>query len=96
MNREIGIEEVRHMARLSRLILSEDEERLLSVQFGGIIGHMDILNRVNTCGVEPLYSPAAHEAMHRADEALNIRKREEILANATETDGEYFIVPRIV
>lgn len=96
MNREIGIDEVRYMARLSRLILSEDEEKLLAGQFGQIIGHMDFLNSVDTTAVEPLYSPAMHKSMNREDESRNIRTREEILANAPKTDGKYFVVPRIV
>ncbi len=96
MNREIGIAEVRHLARLSRLVLTEDEEKLLAGQFGQIIGHMDLLNSVDTTAVEPLYSPAMHKSMNREDESRDIRTQEEILVNAPETDGEYFIVPRIV
>lgn len=84
------------MARLSRLILNAAEESLLSAQFGDIIGHMDVLNAVSTSGVEPLYSPAEHQALTRVDEAHNTRARADILSNAPETDGESFIVPRIV
>lgn len=92
----VSVEEVRHMAALSRLAVSEEEERLFARQFGGILAHMDILSRVDTEGVEPLYSPIAHAAPTREDEAVNRRTRAEILANAPETDGEYFVVPRIV
>lgn len=96
MSKEISIEEVRHMAKLSRLVLGEEEEKLLAVQLGGIIGHMNVLNSVPTDGIEPLYSPAQHQALTRADESVNTRSSKEILANAPETDGESFIVPRIV
>lgn len=84
------------MASLSRLILGGDVEKMLAGQFGDIVGHMDKLNSVDTTNIEPLYSPAAHEAFNRVDEAVNTRDRQEILANAPQTDGEYFIVPRIV
>lgn len=96
MSKEISIDEVRHMARLSRLVLGEEEEKLLAVQLGSIIGHMNVLNIVPTDGIEPLYSPARHPAFTREDESVNMRSRKEILANAPETDGESFIVPRIV
>lgn len=92
----VSREEVRHMAALSRLAVTEEEERLFARQFGEILGHMDRLSRVDTEGVEPLYSPLAHAAATRPDEAANRRERAEILANAPETDGEYFVVPRIV
>lgn len=92
----ISIEEVRHMAKLSRLAIDENAERLFARQFASILGYMDILAAVDTANVEPLYSPIAHSGPQREDLANNVRSREEILANAPETDGEYFIVPRIV
>ena len=94
--KNVSREEVRHMAALSRLAVTEEEERLFARQFGDILAHMDLLSRVETDGVEPLYSPLAHAAATRPDEAVNRRSRAEILANAPETDGEYFVVPRIV
>ena len=94
--RPVSIEEVRHMAALSRLAVTEEEERLFARQFGNILAHMALLSSVDTEGVEPLYSPLAHAAATRPDEAANLRTRAEVLANAPETDGEYFIVPRIV
>ena len=57
---------------------------------------MDVLAQVNTENVDPLYSPVQHVAEGREDRAVNRRAREEVLANAPEADGEYFIVPRIV
>ena len=94
--RPVSREEVRHMAALSRLAVTEEEERLFARQFGDILAHMALLSKVDTEGVEPLYSPLAHAAATRPDEAANLCTRAEILANAPETDGEYFIVPRIV
>lgn len=96
MAREVSLEEVRHMAQLSRLAISEQEEKLFARQFGDILGHVDILAAVDTEGVQPLYSPVTGREATREDEARDIRSRAEILANAPETDGECFIVPRIV
>lgn len=96
MAREIDPKEVRHLAQLSRLVISGEEEKLFCRQFGEILGHVDILARVDVDGIEPLYSPVQHPGWTREDEARDIRTRHEILANAPETDGECFIVPRIV
>lgn len=95
-NHEVSSDEVLHMAQLSRLAVTSEELEQFRQQFTGILGHMDRLAMVDTGNVEPLYSPIQQEAGEREDRADNRRSREEILANAPETDGVYFIVPRIV
>lgn len=95
-NRNVDSAQVRHMARLSRLLISEREEEIFVRQFNEILGHMAILEKLDTSQIEPLYTPFELEEITREDHADNIRSRKEILANAPETDGEFFIVPRIV
>lgn len=92
----IGKEEVQHMANLSRLHVSEEEQAKFAKQFADILNYMDILQNVDVAGVEPLYSPVSHHMVPREDQAQNRRSREAILQNAPQADGEYFIVPRIV
>lgn len=88
--------DVAHMATLSRLHVSPDEQALFARQFGDILAYMDVLAEVDTTGIEPLYSPVQHEGTLREDEARHLRSREAVLANAPHGDGEYFVVPRIV
>lgn len=88
--------EARQMAKLSRLAVSEEEIELFCNQFSGILSHMDLLAAINTDGLEPLYTPAEQPEWQRDDEADNRRSQKQILANAPQTDGEYFIVPKIV
>ena len=95
-NKTISLEEVAHMGTLSRLSVTEEEQALFSRQMGDILAYMDVLARVDTNEVEPLYSPAQHPGPLREDVAARRRERTEVLANAPEADGEYFIVPRIV
>ena len=95
-NKTINLEEVSHMASLSRLSVSEEEQTLFARQMGDILAYMDVLARVDTNDVEPLYSPAQHPGPQREDVSARKRERSEVLANAPEADGEYFIVPRIV
>lgn len=92
----ISREEVAHMAALSRLSVNEEEQDLFARQIGDILAYMDVLARVDTSDVEPLYSPAQHPGPLREDKAEHRRTRTEVLSNAPEADGEYFIVPRIV
>lgn len=96
MSKTISTEEVRHMARLSKLEINSAEEELFRHQFASILEHMNILSGIDTNNIEPLYTPATQDEFTRMDNAANLRQREQILANAPNTDGEYFIVPRIV
>ena len=61
-----------------------------------IIAYMDILAEVDTSAVEPLYSPVEHSTPYRADEPVQKNMHSDVLANAPETDGQFFVVPRIV
>lgn len=94
--KDVPAEQVQHMAMLSRLLIDKEEEKLFGHQFGQILNHMEVLQSVNTENVEPLFSPLSENALTRPDIGKNIRDRDQILSNAPETDGEAFIVPRIV
>lgn len=93
---KIKPEEVAKVAKLARLDLAEDKIELFAGQLDEILTHMDTLNKLDTSSVEPLYSPVEHTTVLRADEVRKDFSRDEVLSNAPETDGQYFIVPRIV
>ena len=61
-----------------------------------ILGYFDVLNEVDTSQVEPLYSPFEQAEALRPDVADAGNQRAAMLANASETDGVFFMVPRIV
>lgn len=94
--KSLSSETVRHMAELSQLSLNEEEVEMFGRQFAVILGYMEVLQNVDTRGIEPLYTCAQNFAYKRKDNAVNMRSRKEILANAPETDGESFMVPRII
>ncbi len=89
-------EDVQRMASLARLNIDAPTQELFAKQFADIINYMDILSEVNTDNIEPLYSPVLHEATLRPDAVQNEDKRSDVLSNAPQNDGQYFIVPRIV
>ena len=102
---EKSLEKVLTVASLARLDLvrdlppmeAEKELAKFASQFNDIVALMDTLAQVETTGVEPLYWPLAKPATPpREDEARRHNTREELLANAPEQDGQFFIVPRIV
>jgi aspartyl-tRNA(Asn)/glutamyl-tRNA(Gln) amidotransferase subunit C len=89
-------DEVAKVAKLARLRLDEDKLERFAGQMDGILAYMETLGAVDTTGVEPLYSPVAHETTLRPDVAAKTFPRDRILANAPATDGQFFIVPKIV
>ncbi len=92
----ITTEDVQRMASLARLTVDAPTQELFAKQFADIVSYMDILAEVDTKGAPPLYSPVLHDATLRQDMVKNTDKRSDVLSNAPQSDGQYFIVPRIV
>ncbi len=92
----ITIKDVQNMANLARLDIDEPTQELFAKQFADILAYMDILSAVETDNIEPLYSPVLHTAFLREDSTCKKAQRDEVLANAPLSDGQYFTVPRIV
>lgn len=93
---KISPEEVAKVAKLSRLELSQDKIGQYAEQLDGILGYMDKLAELDTRSVEPMYTPVDQVSVMRDDVVRKDYAREDILKNAPETDGAFFIVPRIV
>lgn len=92
----ISSEDAAKVAKLARLRLDADKLERFAGQMDGILAYMETLGSVDTADVEPLYSPVTHETPMRADVASKACSRDQILANAPATDGQFFIVPKIV
>jgi len=92
---KISKDEVARVAGLARLKCGDEQLELYARQLDDILQYMDTLNELETAGVEPLYSPVFHERAYREDEARQEYARQDVLSNAPETDGTYFIVPKV-
>ncbi|EPR41459.1 Aspartyl/glutamyl-tRNA(Asn/Gln) amidotransferase subunit C [Desulfovibrio sp. X2] len=93
---KITAEDVARIAHLARLELTPEKAALFAPQLGQVLEYMDKLGQVPTEDVEPMYTPVEHVTVLRPDEVRREFTREEILANAPEDDGQFFIVPKIV
>ncbi len=96
MNAKITREEVRHVADLARLELSESEEEQMTVQMNGILEYMEKLNELDTAGISATTHAIQLQNVFRPDEANPSLERNRALANAPETDGVNFIVPKVI
>jgi aspartyl-tRNA(Asn)/glutamyl-tRNA(Gln) amidotransferase subunit C len=94
----LSLDEVRRIARLARLRLSPEEERLFAGQLSAILEHVAELSKLDVSGVEPMtHALAAGEPPPlRADEPRPSLPPEEALANAPARAGTAFRVPRII
>jgi aspartyl-tRNA(Asn)/glutamyl-tRNA(Gln) amidotransferase subunit C len=90
--------QVRHVARLARLALSEQEEERFAAQLGHVLEYVERLQAVDVAGVEPLSfaGDAAAGLALREDEPRPSLPRDKVLAQAPEHNGEAFLVPRIL
>jgi len=94
----LTLDEVRRIARLARLRLSPEEERLFAGQLSAILDHVAELSALDVSAVEPMtHALAAGDPPPlRADEPQPCLAPEEALANAPARAGTAFRVPRII
>ncbi len=96
MNARITRQEVRHVALLARLELSESEEERMTGQMNGILEYMEKLNELDTKDIEPTTHAIQLQNVFRPDVVRDSLDRKDSLANAPGTDGVNFVVPRII
>lgn len=93
---KMPLDEVRHVARLARLSLSEEELGDMQRRLEAILGHVAELDAVDVEGVEPTFHPVALEAPMRPDVLVPSLSRDEALAAAPATEEGAFSVPQVM
>ena len=89
-------DEVGHIARLSRLSLTEDEMDIFSGQLSSIIEYVEQLNRLDTAGVSPTSHVLPLSNVMRDDVPKPSLPRGEALRNAPDATEKFYRVPRII
>ena len=92
----VTTELVERLAYLSRLRLPMEEQERMTGELEQIIGYMDVLNKLDTSGVEPLTHGFPLKNVLRPDEVVPSGDRAALLANAPVPDEEAFLVPKTV
>ena len=93
---QIPKETVERVAELSKIKLDEASVSKMQEELGCIVEYMEILNKLDTDGVEPLSHAIELKNVLREDEVKPSYSREEILKNAPEHSNDAFIVPKTV
>jgi aspartyl-tRNA synthetase len=94
--RTISSQQVRDIARLARLRLTDEEAVSYQKDLNSILGYVETLRELDTESVKPMSHVLPLTNAWREDEPRNARRSESILANAPMREGNYFKVPKII
>ncbi len=96
---KITEKEVRYVADLANLKLSDAEATRLRADLDGILEHMDRLKDIDTTGIEPMAQvlfDSEPAATLRADVPVPPLGNQAALASAPQPGAGYFKVPKVI
>ena len=99
MPQQLNIEQVRHVAKLSRLHLTEAELAKYAVQISAILDNVATLNELNVEGVEPMTDAMGLHTVMREDKPIAGLPVDVVLANAparADDNLPFFKVPKVI
>ena len=92
----VDTDTVRHIAKLARIAMSDDELERLVPELNNILNWVEQLGEVNTDGVEPLTAVIPNTLRLREDKETDGDCRDEVLANAPVAEHGFFAVPKVI
>ncbi|MBI1367970.1 MAG: Asp-tRNA(Asn)/Glu-tRNA(Gln) amidotransferase subunit GatC [Planctomycetes bacterium] len=96
MSHTLTDEQVRHVARLARLKLADDQVHYFAQQLSAVLGYVDKLAELDVQNVEPMAHPSAITNRFRDDVPTQPLSNEAVLANAPDADPPFFKVPKVL
>ncbi len=93
---KLSYEQVRHIAWLARLGLSEEEVDKFSLQLSNILENFEILKQVDTGNVSPATHTIPLQNVFRKDDVADSYSQAEILSNAPKQAEKCFNVQAIL
>lgn len=92
----ITSENVRHVARLARITLTDEQIAVFCRQLNDIVEYIEKLNEIDTSNIEPTSHVAPLNNIFREDLIIPSQQRQEMLKNAPDSNGRFYIVPKII
>ena len=89
-------DDVRKVARLSRIAVPEERLKPLAGELTSIMGWIEQLNEVDVEGVEPMTSVVDATLPMRDDVVTDGNIQDQVLANAPRSEDGFFVVPKSV
>jgi aspartyl-tRNA(Asn)/glutamyl-tRNA(Gln) amidotransferase subunit C len=93
---KITREQVRHVAKLARLSLSDDEVAMFTGQMADILAYVEKLNELDTDGIVPTSHAVPMENAFRDDVVRPSIGADAALANAPDRIADFFRVPKVI
>ena len=109
---KVSEKDVNYVAELANLELTEDERMRMVRDLNAILGHIDMLNELDTSNVAPMAQVADRygvDESKQGSERFSYAAREDVreglrkslqhdvaLANAPDTDGTFYEVPKVI
>ncbi len=88
--------EVKHIASLARIGLTDDEIEMFGEQLSQILEQFEVLNELDTSGVTPTGHASGLQTIMREDLAEDSLDSEDVLKNAPRREGEFFRVNAVL
>jgi aspartyl-tRNA(Asn)/glutamyl-tRNA(Gln) amidotransferase subunit C len=92
----VSPEQVRHIAKLARIAMSDEDLERLVPELNNILGWVEQLGEVDTHGVEPLTAVIDQKLRLRDDVVSDGDCRDDVLANAPDAQHGFFAVPKVI
>ena len=89
-------DEIRHIASLARIALSDEEIDIFRVQLSDILSHFDALQKIKTDSIDPSFHPVSFDTVMRDDDLEDSLPLEEVLKNAPRTEGDLFRIRAVL
>ena len=93
---KLSREEVEHIAELAKVGLTEEEKTLFQEQLSAILEYAEMLQQVDTAAIPPTATVLPLRNVMRPDETRPSLPREDVLANAPQSEGGCFRVKAIL
>ncbi|WP_297130102.1 Asp-tRNA(Asn)/Glu-tRNA(Gln) amidotransferase subunit GatC [uncultured Eubacterium sp.] len=87
---------IKYLEKLARITLTEDEEKKVGNELQDILTYIDMLNELDTDGVEAMSHCFPVTNVMREDEVQPSMSADEVVANAPESQDGCFVVPKTV
>jgi len=96
MPEKLTDEQVRHVAKLSRLKLTDEQVHFFAEQLSHVLEYVDKLSEVDVEGVEPMAHPTDMTNRFRDDDPTAGIPVDDALKNAPAADPPFFKVPKVL
>ena len=93
---KLTLAQVEHIAELAKLSLSDEEKALYQGQLSAILEYAERLQAVDTSAIPPTATVLPLRNVMRADEPRDSMSREDVLANASQSEAESFRVQAVL